>query len=73
LLRLLRDHGGDEGQEHQAALKGCATTALKGCATTGVDSHDQNRNRSPSCMERIGRTDRIWPKVGEFTTVSIAA
>ena len=33
----------------------------------------QNRNRKLSCADRMARTDRTWPKVGELTTVSIAA
>ena len=50
-------------------------TVMTSCAAlrAAVRSACQNRNRSPSCMERIGRTERTWPNVGELTTVSMAA
>ena len=33
----------------------------------------QYRNLTLSVIERIGRTERTWPKVGELTTVSMPA
>ena len=60
---------GDGGDGSTAA----ATHRITVQAHRVVCRRRQNRNLTLSCIDRIGRTESTWPKVGELTTVSMPA
>ena len=65
-----RDSNAEHASEIATRLR--RASAMRRTLDGSLIACTQNRNRRLSCAERIGRTESTWPKVGEFTTVSIA-
>src|SRR5262249_15830681 len=66
-------HGGLERRPRRCSLRGAGGSRGHGEGGGGEHCCGANQNRSLvwNSMERIGPTWTTWPKVGEFTTVSM--